>query len=161
VIYINRSVTECIEAASTAATCARPEANRGVCDLNADGRTLVLLLSAITVRVCGLPVSVVLLARLARGYEPCMRLICQSAAMFAVKLCDMIGLKEQWAEHQRLVAEHAALIAELEATLSPEQAVHVESIIEKHGKKRSSSLWLAPPSIESGDTGDVARRTHS
>ena len=48
-----------------------------------------------------------------------MCLICQSAAMFAVKMCDMIGLKEQWAEHQRLVAEQAELIAELEATLSP------------------------------------------
>ena len=60
--------------------------------------------------------------------------------MFAVKMCDMIGLKEQWAEHQRLVAEQAELIAELEATLSPEQAVHVESIIVKHSKERSASL---------------------
>ena len=69
-----------------------------------------------------------------------MCLICQSAAMFAVKMCDMIGLKEQWGEHERLVAEQAELIAELEATLSPEQAVQVESIIEKHGKERSASL---------------------
>jgi hypothetical protein len=84
-----------------------------------------------------LPVSVVL-AHLARGSEPCMCLICQSAAMFAVKMCGLIALKEQWAEHQRLVAEHAELIAELEATLSPEQAVQVESIIEKHGRKRSN-----------------------
>ena len=67
-----------------------------------------------------------------------MCLICQSAAMFAVKMCDLIALKEQCAEHQRLVAEHAGLIDELEATLSPEQAVQVESIIEKHGRKRSS-----------------------
>jgi hypothetical protein len=53
VIYINRSVTECIEAASTAATCPRLEASPGVCDLKADGRTLILFLSAITVRACG------------------------------------------------------------------------------------------------------------
>ena len=73
----------------------------------------------------------------------------QSAAMFAVKLCDLIALKEQWAEHQRLVAEHAELIAELEATLSPEQAVQVESIIEKHDRRRSSfGGGFLPPSIE-------------
>ena len=53
-IYINRSVTECIDkAASTPATCSRLEASPGVCDLKADGRTLILFLSAITVRVCG------------------------------------------------------------------------------------------------------------
>jgi len=78
-----------------------------------------------------------------------MCLICQSAAMFAVKLCDLIALKEQWAEHQRLVAEHAELIAELEATLSPEQAVQVESIIEKHDRRRSSfGGGLLPPGIK-------------
>ena len=57
VIYINRSVTECIEAASTAAstaaTCPHIEADSGVCDLKADRTTLVLLLSAITVRSRG------------------------------------------------------------------------------------------------------------
>jgi hypothetical protein len=78
-----------------------------------------------------------------------MCLICQSAAMFAVKMCGLIALKEQWAEHQRLVAEHAELIAELEATLSPEQAVQVESIIEKHDRRRSTvGRGLLPPGIK-------------
>ena len=53
VIYINRSVSECIEAASTAATYPHIEADSGVCDLKADRTTLVLLLSAITVRSRG------------------------------------------------------------------------------------------------------------
>ena len=52
-IYVNRSITECIEAASTDATCPRLEADSGVCNLKADRTTLVLLLSAITVRSCG------------------------------------------------------------------------------------------------------------
>ena len=50
VIYINRSIMECVDAATT-----RIEAAIGglvVCDLKADGRTLVLLLSVLTVRSC-------------------------------------------------------------------------------------------------------------
>ena len=49
-IYIHRSIMECVDAATT-----RIEAAIGglvVCDLKADGRTLVLLLSVLTVRSC-------------------------------------------------------------------------------------------------------------
>ena len=49
-IYINRSIMECVDAATT-----RTEATTGglaVCDLKADSRTLILLLSVLTVRSC-------------------------------------------------------------------------------------------------------------
>ena len=50
VIYINRSIMECVDAATTRTEAAT--AGSAVCDLKADGRTLVLLLSVLTVRSC-------------------------------------------------------------------------------------------------------------
>ena len=50
VIYINRSIMECVDAATTRTEAAT--AGPAVCDLKADGRTLVLLLSVLTVRSC-------------------------------------------------------------------------------------------------------------
>ena len=71
----------------------------------------------------------------ARLAEPC---AWQSAAMFAVKITDMVRLKQQLEEHQRLEAEHAELVAELEAAVSPENAAQVETILTKHERRRSS-----------------------
>ena len=62
----------------------------------------------------------------------------QSAAMFAVKITGMVRLKQQWEEHQRLEAEHAELVAELEAAISPENAAQVETILTKHERRRTS-----------------------
>ena len=50
VIYINRSIMECVDAATTRTEAAT--AGPAVCDLKVDGRTLVLLLSVLTVRSC-------------------------------------------------------------------------------------------------------------
>ena len=58
--------------------------------------------------------------------------------MFAIKITDMVRLKQQWEEHQRLEAEHAELVAELEAAVSPENAAQVEKILTKHERRRSS-----------------------
>ena len=132
-IYINRSIMECVEAATT-----RTEAATGglaVCDLKADGRTLVLLLSVLTVRNCrriNVSRPAFIGARLA---EPG---VWQSAAMFAIKITAIVRLKEQWEEHQRLEAEHAELVAELEAAISPENAAQVETILTKHERRRTS-----------------------
>jgi len=52
VIYINRSIMECVDAATTRTEAAT--AGPAVCDLKADGRTLVLLLSVLTVRTAQL-----------------------------------------------------------------------------------------------------------
>ena len=49
-LYINRSIMECVDAATTRTEAAT--AGPAVCDLKADGRTLVLLLSVLTVRSC-------------------------------------------------------------------------------------------------------------
>ena len=62
----------------------------------------------------------------------------QSAAMFAIKITAIVRLKEQWEEHQRLEAEHAELVAELEAAISPENAAQVETILTKHERRRTS-----------------------
>jgi hypothetical protein len=50
VIYINRSIMECVDAATTRADTAA--GRLAVCDLKADGRMLLLLLSVLTVRSC-------------------------------------------------------------------------------------------------------------
>jgi hypothetical protein len=62
----------------------------------------------------------------------------QSAAMFAVKITEMVRLKQQWEEHQRLEAEYAELVAELEAAISPDIAAQVEKILTKHERRRTS-----------------------
>ena len=62
----------------------------------------------------------------------------QSAAMFAVKIADMVGMKHRWEEHLRLEAEHALLIDELETALSPENAEQVAKILTKHENRRST-----------------------
>ena len=132
-IYINRSIMECVDAATT-----RTEAATGglaVCDLKADGRTLVLLLSVLTVRNCrriNVSRPAFIGARLA---EPD---VWQSAAMFAIKITAIVRLKEQWEEHQRLEEEYAELVAELEAAVSPENAAQVETILTKHERRRTS-----------------------
>ena len=59
--------------------------------------------------------------------------------MFAIKITAIVRLKEQWEEHQRLEAEHAELVAELEAAISPENAAQVETILTKHERRRTSS----------------------
>ncbi len=59
--------------------------------------------------------------------------------MFAVKVTNMLGLKQQWDEHQRLEAEHAELVSELEAAASPELAEQVEKILTKHETRRASA----------------------
>ena len=58
--------------------------------------------------------------------------------MFAIKITDMVRLKQHWEEHQVLEAEHAELVAVLEATLSPENAAQVETILTKHERRRTS-----------------------
>ena len=58
--------------------------------------------------------------------------------MFAVKITDTVRLKQQWEEHQRLEAEYAEFVAELEAAISPENAAQVETILTKHERRRTS-----------------------
>ena len=58
--------------------------------------------------------------------------------MFAVKITDTVRLKQQWEEHQRLEAEYAEFVAELEAAISPENAAQVEKICTKHERRRTS-----------------------
>jgi hypothetical protein len=58
--------------------------------------------------------------------------------MFAVRISDMFSLKQQFEEHQRLEAEHAELVAELEAAVSPEFAEQVEKILTTHENRRAS-----------------------
>ena len=50
----------------------------------------------------------------------------------------MFSLKQQFEEHQRLEAEHAELVAELEAAVSPEFAEQVEKILTTHENRRAS-----------------------
>jgi hypothetical protein len=51
-VYVNRSILECVDAATPGAN---PETALAVCDLKADGRTLILLLSVLTVRPTAIP----------------------------------------------------------------------------------------------------------
>ena len=75
--------------------------------------------------------------------------------MFAIKITNMVHLKEQWEEHQRLEAEHAELVAELEAAVSPENAAQVEKILTKHERRRTSygGGALAPTAPKSSNYG--------
>jgi hypothetical protein len=146
VIYINKSISECVDVAAIASTTGKAET--AVCNLKKDSGTLILLLSVLTVCSCSVINAVI-------SY-PCRfccswsathrcRAVClgQSAAMFSVKIADMVHLKQQWAEHQRLEAEHAQLIAELETVLGPENA-EVEQILVNHERRRASFVGDHP-----------------
>ena len=73
--------------------------------------------------------------------------------MFAVKMAEMINLKEQWETHKRLTTEYDNVIAELEAVTnaSPQElAEEVQKIITKTGRRRSSLTAAGPLSPLSG-----------
>ena len=116
-IYIVRSMTECV------GTFNMREKSERVCDLDVS-TTLFLLLStpvftALACRTCAAPASF---------RSPG---LLTSAAMLGFKLAHVEILKLKLDEQKRLEAERAALIAELEATLSPELALHVEVIMDR------------------------------
>lgn len=140
VIYINKSISECVDVANIASTTGKAET--AVCDLKKDSGALILLLSVLTVRSCSLINAVI-----SYPFRFCCswsathrcRAMClgQSAAMFSVKIADMVHLKQEWAEHQSLKAEHAQLVAELETALGHENA-EVEQILANHERRRAS-----------------------
>jgi hypothetical protein len=116
-IYIVRSMTECV------GTFNMREKSERVCDLDVS-TTLFLLLStpvftALACRTCAAPASF---------RSPG---LLTSAAMLGFKLAHVEILKLKLDEQKRLEAERAALIAELEATLSPELALQVEVIMDR------------------------------
>ena len=111
-IYIVRTVTECV------GTFNKSEKSERVCDLDVSTTFFLLLstpeLTALVCCTCAAPASFRLPGLLT------------SAAMLGFKLAHVEILKLKLDEQKRLEAERAALIAELEATLSPELALQVE-----------------------------------
>ena len=83
--------------------------------------------------------------------------------MFAVKISDMFRLKQQFEEHQRLEAEHAELVAELEAAVSPELTEQVEKILTEHENRRATVAggFLAPMTPRTARTPRSARTSSS
>jgi hypothetical protein len=150
-IYIVRSMTECV------GTFNMREKSERVCDLDVS-TTLFLLLStpvftALACRTCAAPASF---------RSPG---LLTSAAMLGFKLAHVEILKLKLDEQKRLEAERAALIAELEATLSPELALQVEVIMDRrksfvttYGLSNVSSPKPAHGLVGGGDAEERARR---
>ena len=115
-IYIVRSMTECV------GTFNMREKSERVCDLDVSTALFLLLsmpvLTAFACHTCAVP---------------SFRLpgLLTSATMLGFKLAHVEILKLTLDGQKRLEAERAALIAELEATLSPELALQVEVIMDR------------------------------
>jgi hypothetical protein len=116
-IYIVRSVTECV------GTFDKSEKSERVCDLDVSTTFFLFLstpvLTVLACSTCAAPASLRLPGLLT------------SAAMLGFKLAHVEILKLSLDEQKRLEAERAALIAELEDTLSPELALQVEVIMDR------------------------------
>ena len=153
-IYILRTVTECV------GTFNKSEKSERVCDLDVS-TTLFLLLStpvftALACRTCAAPASF---------RSPG---LLTSAAMLGFKLAHVEILKLKLDEQKRLEAEREALIAELEATLSPELALQVEVIMDRrksfvttYGLSNVSKISSPKPAhglVGGGDAEERARR---
>jgi hypothetical protein len=134
-IYIVRTMTECVGTFNSAKS-------ERVCDLDA-GTTLFLFLStpvlaALVCHTCAVPASFRLPGLLT------------SAAMLGFKLAHVEILKLKLEEQKWMEAERAALIAELDATLSPELALQVEVILDRR------KSFVMPNGLSKGSSPELA-----
>ena len=126
IFYLTNSVFECVNAA-------KDRSKSGVCDLDADGTTTLLILSAVT-----------------------------SAALFAGSLTDMLTLKDKLRQQMELEkaleAATAELLVELDGSVDREIMNKVEDVIKEQAKRRTS---LAPGKVHPDSTSESPERRSS
>ena len=134
-IYIERSFSECVDTAALSR----------ICDLK-PSHFVVLILSA------QLPDPYHYLRGLEReSFYVCHAGAITSAALLGFKLAHLSRIKSRAEEQQRLEAERAGLIKELEAALTPDVAEQVEQIMGRRSSVAASTSEFPALPIANND----------
>ena len=137
-VYLTSSILECVDRELVC----EQKAEIKVCNLAPSMGTTILLLSILTSAMM-LGYKIARTAALAFAHRffglkyltdrrPAIRLLCYFVA-------EVETLRAQWNEKKKLEAERAALIAELEATLSPEALGQVQVAIQ-HARRTTGEF---------------------